>query len=251
MAVSYLSGASVVSGGSFNASSGSNRALIFHGGTNIGSDSITAVTWNGEAFTKLGAAQGGGGNRFSSLWYLYPSGTGSQTVTITGTSTNTEISLFNGVSSVAGFASAADNATTGSVLLSGGATDWLVGGAISDAGNVTATGNTVVRTSTGASIVIADSNGTASPTQLSYSFPSGNFVLTATKIIPAPVALTLTATVMSLTMALNNVALPFARKLFVDVLALVMSFPTDALVLFRKWQNQTKNSTSQSNQTKN
>ncbi len=166
---------------------GSNRCLVFVGATAIGSDSITAVSVNGESFTKQGSRQSGGGNRYQTIWTLLnPSSTGTQTLTITGTVSVSGLLLYSGVDEVKNFNSnAAASGTSGSVSITADNGDWLVGGGISDVNTINASTNTTLRSGS-SSIIQVDSNGVASPTALNFTFQSGGWCVTGVAIGPAP-----------------------------------------------------------------
>lgn len=174
--------------GSVNGGSGSGRTIIFMTFTDSGSDSVTAVTWNGESFTKVGSRQSGAA-RYATMWYLIPSGTGTQTLSITGGQCcNTTFLVYSGTDQAApkNFNSAAGS-TSGAVSVSVTANngDWLVGAGISNVGTVTESTNTTLRSGSGSNIQV-DSNGVASPTALNFSLgSSGSYALIGVAIAPS------------------------------------------------------------------
>lgn len=183
---------SALTGINVDGGSGANRIMIFVGITASGSDSTTGVSWNGESFTKSGSAQSGTA-RYSTIWYLIPSGVGSQAVIITSSSPGEGsggLLVYNGVktsTSPKNFSNkGGSSGTSDSVSITANNGDWLVGGAISNVNQIFVSTNTTLR-SAQSSIIVADSNGVASPTALAYTFSSGAYRLTGIALEPAPV----------------------------------------------------------------
>lgn len=176
------------SGTTVDGSTGAGRIMVYCTFTASGSDGISAVSWNSEAFTKITAATvQSGGARFINIWYLLPTGTGSHTTSVTGENYGWW-TVFTGTDGNAPSNSATTSGnTSGAVSLSLTASngDWLVGFVISNAGSVSAGSNT---TMIGGpySYACGSSEGVASPTALNYSLASaGSYAINGCVIKPA------------------------------------------------------------------
>lgn len=167
---------------------GANRSIIFVvcGDT---TDNMTAVTWNSEALTKGITQNFAAVGRYNYIWYLHnPSGTGSQSLTISGSTARSvgTCYVYTGVNAaptdfVANTASAASIANSHTAANG----DWLVGGAGNDASTLSAGSNTTLR-SVASSQGSGDSNGAASPTALNWTCtPTGNMAAYGCVISPA------------------------------------------------------------------
>ncbi len=184
MAISITSTTNITAGsGPFTASidggSGSGRTFVYvaFGDT---SDNMSTVTWNGEAFTKLGSYNVGGAfGRFAYIWYLIPVGTGSQTFTMSGPSDvgNSRVLLYGGAGTPINYVhtTAASTGTSSSLSASPtpASTSWLVGMGGNASANIVAGTNTTLR-GNNASVNGADSNGVSSPTALAFTWGGSN-----------------------------------------------------------------------------
>ncbi len=190
MAIAFYSYTNITAqtGISVDGGTGGGRIMIYVGSTHTGSDSTTGVSWNGEAFTKSGSAQEAT-QRFTTIWYLFPVGTGSHTLTVTDASADIAASgvlVYTGVkksTSPKNFNSSAGFDTSATVAITANNGDWLVGGVINNVGTFTMGANTTLRSASG-SIIQIDSNGAASPTALSVSFSIADYVIAGMAIEP-------------------------------------------------------------------
>jgi hypothetical protein len=165
--------------GSFDGGSGANRVIVFHGSADT-SDNITAITWNGEGFTKLGVTLFAATGRYNTIWCLSnPSGSGSQNYVISGASGSSVItfSVYSGAGTCQNYIHTTGSGTAGTATASPvpASTSWLVGGGGNDASAEAMGSNTTQRGLTGSSQATADSNGVASPTALNFTHSSGNW----------------------------------------------------------------------------
>lgn len=250
MAISLLQNSGTVNtGASVNIGSGSLRMIIYQGGTAAGSDSITAVSVGSLSLTKVGSVQSGGGpNRFITMWYGFPTETGSQTLTITGTEAGGGVLVYDGIkkaTSPKNFASQTGN-TSGAVSLSITANngDWLVGSFISDTGSVSMGTNTTVREDS-SSAGSADSNGVASPTALAYTLnTSGRYGLIGCAIEPA---LSIVCSQGTFTLTGQNNTMGAIRRMVASVGSFILTGISATLSVVRKWSMPSKSTTTWTN----
>lgn len=189
MSISLLKNSGLVNtGASVDIGSGSTRLIVYMARTTIGSDSVTAVQVGSLSLTKVGSRQTGAGNRYLTMWAGYPTQTGSQTLTVTGTEAGGVVLTYNEVLQTGqpkNFASSAGN-TSGAVSLSVTANngDWLIGACISDVGDVDVGANTTAREDSGSAMEV-DSNGVASPTALNFTLAgSGGYAIIGAAFAP-------------------------------------------------------------------
>ncbi len=166
------------SGGSVDIGTGSNRIVVFFANTASGSDSVTAVTIGSLSLSKVGSKQSGTA-RFITMWAGYPTQTGSQTLTITGTFAWSNVLVYDGVNQSGqpgNFASStgAQNGGTITQLVTAGLTSWIVGCSIYNVGSTVASTNTTARDNTQTSVETDDSNGIASPVSLNWTLQTGS-----------------------------------------------------------------------------
>lgn len=239
MAIALHSATSVTTNStSVDGGTGTYRAIIFVANADT-ADNMTAVTWAGEALTKLNSLVSVN-TRYDYIWYLLnPTATGSQTLAVTGPTGygNATCLVYTGVSAIKNFNSATGNSTTPAVSITANNGDWLVGGADSTAGTVTAGSNTTVRSSS-SSAVQGDSNGAASPTALNWSAPSGTWTAYGCAITPK-----IDATVSDTSSSTDSVVS------LTGVSISDSSSSTDS-ISYPDWINRQKNTTTWTNQNK-
>lgn len=157
--------------------SSSNRILLCSTQGANGSDSVSAVTWNTtETMTKQ-ASQQTGSNRFQTIWSLTPVGTGSHGAVIVGTLDIETFIVYSGVAQTGqphnATTASGTSATSSISITTAGSTDWIFASLNNSASGQTPDGNTTKRSGGSNSTNAAnDSNGTASPTSLGYTFTS-------------------------------------------------------------------------------
>lgn len=223
------------------------RVMVFIGSTNSGSDSITNVTWNGESFTKKGSIQSGTA-RYSTIWTLKPSGTGTANIAITGGFASSGLLIYQNAQNPKNFNS--KNGTSGtsdSLSITANDGDWLIGGAISNVGNISVSTNTTLRSSTG-SIIQADSNGVSNPTALAYTFSSGAYALTGIALESIPL---LTASQGSYSLSGNSSILKRIYGFILAKGAYIVTGISNTITLTKKFVLPSKNTSSWTNNSQN
>lgn len=167
MAIAIDTSAYIGSGGSYTCT-GTNL-ILFVGVTGaIGSDDVTAITYNGVSLTKIGGLVTPSSNgRGICLWYLINPATGANTIAITGggfidgyaaSYTGAKQSAQPDASTTNGNVSASDLTTSVTTIA---ANDWLVEYASGNDGNaISATSGVSSRNVGGTGFGLYDSNGT-------------------------------------------------------------------------------------------